>query len=120
MRRVNENAFRILANRFRVFTTRMCLETDNATIISLATLMLHNMLPQLSCESYTPEGYINMETGSGYIVEGEWREENAGASVLYKVCQRVIHEKLLSMPNISEMDLLIIFGDLARFPGNGK
>ena len=28
----------------------------------------------------------------------------------YKVCQRVIHEKLLSMPNISEMHSLIIFG----------
>ena len=72
------------------------------------------MLPQLSYESYTPEGYIDMETESGDIVEGEWREENAGASVLYKVCRRAIHEKLLNMPNISDMDLLIIFGDLLK------
>ena len=49
-----------------------------------------------------------METVSGDIVEGEWREENVGASVLQ------------SMPNISEMHLLIIFGDLTRFPGNEK
>ena len=38
----------------------------------------------------------------------------------YEVCQRVIHEKLLSMRNISEMHLPIIFEDLARFLGNGK
>ena len=50
MRRVTENAFEILINRFRAFTTRMCLDPDKATIIILATLVLHNMLRQLSCE----------------------------------------------------------------------
>ena len=71
VRRVTENAFGILTNRFRVFTTRMCLDPDKATIITLATLVLHNMLRQLSYESYTLEGYIDMETESGDIVEGE-------------------------------------------------
>ena len=79
VRRVTENAFGILTNRFRVFTTRMCLDPDKATIITLATLVLHNMLPQLSYESYTPEGYIDMEKESGDIIEREWREENVGA-----------------------------------------
>ena len=37
------------------------------------------MLCQLSYESYTPEGYIDMEKESGDIVEREWREENVGA-----------------------------------------
>ena len=60
----------------------MCLDPDKATIITLATLVLHNMLCQLSYESYTLEGCIDMETESGDIVEGEWREENIGASVL--------------------------------------
>ena len=46
--KVTENTFKILTNRFRVFTTRMCLNPDKATIITLATLVLHNMLPQLS------------------------------------------------------------------------
>ena len=59
--RVAENAFGILTNRIRVFTTRMCLDPDKATIITLATLVLHNMLCQLSYESYTPEGCIDME-----------------------------------------------------------
>ena len=77
------------------------------------------MLCQLSYESYTPEGYIDMETKNGGIVEMKWREEKLERQ-FYKVCQRVIHEKLLSMPNISQMHLLIILGDLARVPGNAK
>ena len=50
VRRVTENAFGILTNRFRAFTTRMCLDPDKTTIITLATLVLHNMLGQLSYE----------------------------------------------------------------------
>ena len=119
VRRVTENAFGILTNRFRVFTTRMCLDPDKATIITLATLVLHNMLRQLSYESYTLEGCIDMETESGDIVEGNGEKKMLECQ-FYKVCQSVIHEKLLSMVNVSEMHLLIIFGDLTRFPGNGK
>ena len=72
VRKVTENALGILKNRFRVFTTRMCFDTDKAAIITLANLvLLHNMLRQLSHESYTPEKYIDMETESRDIVEGE-------------------------------------------------
>ena len=70
VRRVTENAFGILTNCFRVFTTRMCLDPDKATIITLVILVLHNMLRQLFYESYTLEGYIDMETKSGDVVEG--------------------------------------------------
>ena len=45
-------------------------------------LVLYNMLRQLSCGSYTPEGYIDMEPESIDIVEREWREENVEMSVL--------------------------------------
>ena len=68
--RVTENTFGILTNRFRVFTTRMCLDPDKATIITLVILILHNMLRQLFYESFTPEGYIDMETENGHMVEG--------------------------------------------------
>ena len=61
----------------------MCLDPDKATIITLATLVLHNVLRQLSYESNTPEGYTNMETESGDIVEGGWRKENVGASTKF-------------------------------------
>ena len=48
----------------------------------LGNLLFHNMFRQLSYESHTPEGFIDMETESEDIVEGEWREENVAASVL--------------------------------------
>lgn len=76
MRRVTENAFGIWVNRFRVFTTQMYLNPDKATIITLAALVLHNMLRQLSRESYTPDGFIDFENESGNVVYGNWREEN--------------------------------------------
>lgn len=82
VRRVTENAFGILTNRFRVFTTKMCLDPDKATVITLSTLVLHNMLRELSNESYTPDGFIDVETEVGDIVAGEWRNENIGESVL--------------------------------------
>lgn len=82
VRRVTENAFGILTNRFRVFTTKMCLDPDKATIITLSTLVLHNMLRQFSYESYTPDGFLDVETEVGDIVAGEWRNENNGESVL--------------------------------------
>ena len=49
----------------------MYLDPDKATIITLTILVLHNMLRQLSYESYTPDGYISMETESEDIIEGE-------------------------------------------------
>ena len=108
-----------MTNRFRVFTTRMCLDPKKASIIALETLVLHNMLQQLSYKSYTPEGYIDMEQ-KVEIFQKENREKKMLERQFCKVCQRVIHENRLTMPNISKVHLLIIFGDLARFPGNGK
>ena len=71
-----------LSRERRVTENALCLDDDKATIITLATLLLHNMLCQLSQESYTPEGYIDAETEGGDIVKGGQREENVGASVL--------------------------------------
>ena len=69
-RRVTENAFGILTNRFRLFTTKMYLDPDKATTITLASLVLHNMLRQLSHGSYTPDRFIDMETSNGEILQG--------------------------------------------------
>lgn len=77
VRRETENAFGVLANRFRVFTTTIYLDRldpDKATTITFATLVYHNMLCEFSNESY-PEGYIDKEARNGSIIEGEWREE---------------------------------------------
>eukprot|EP00111_Clytia_hemisphaerica_P003777 TCONS_00010849-protein len=76
-RRVTENAFGILASRFRIFLTKIPLDPDKAVTITLASLVIHNMLRELSTDSYTPEGFIdevNEETGE--VTEGAWREQN--------------------------------------------
>uniref|UniRef100_A0A8C6LI08 DDE Tnp4 domain-containing protein n=1 Tax=Nothobranchius furzeri TaxID=105023 RepID=A0A8C6LI08_NOTFU len=53
-RRVVENAFGILANRFRVFRTTICLHPDKVVAIVFATLCLHNFLQQQRSDAYTP------------------------------------------------------------------
>lgn len=77
MRRVTENAFGILANRFRIFCTKINLHPDKATIITMSALVLHNMLRELSKDSYTPEGFIDqIDESTGEIVDGSWREQD--------------------------------------------
>lgn len=77
MRRIVENAFGILANRFRVFITKIYLNPDKATTITLAALVLHNMLRDLSPDSYTPEGFIDEEDEeTGIVTHGTWRQQD--------------------------------------------
>ena len=55
-RRVSENAFGILAARFRVLYTMMCLDPRKARYVVLACCTLHNMLLSKSSQSYCPAG----------------------------------------------------------------
>ena len=82
-RRISENTFGIWVNRFRVFTTKMVLSPEKATIITLATLALHNMLRDISADTYTPDGFIDMETDDGEVQLGSWREESLIDFVLH-------------------------------------
>lgn len=64
-RRVVENAFGILANRFRIFLTSIALDEDKVQIITLACCALHNFLKK---ENPT---YIdtNEEYDKNYIIK---------------------------------------------------
>lgn len=75
MRRLSENVFGIWASRFRVFLTTMALSPDTATIITLASIVLHNMLRETSTQSYTPETYVDTFEENGELIPGDWREE---------------------------------------------
>ena len=76
MRRISENVFGIWSNRFRVFTTSIALAPDKAKDITMATVVLHNMLRSKSKDSYTPEGSLDQETATGAIQLGDWRNES--------------------------------------------
>ena len=78
-RRTTENAFGILSNRFRVLSSRMYLQPNNATKITLACCVLHNILRTHSKNSYSPSGFADEVEENGNIRQGGWRDRNHSA-----------------------------------------
>ena len=64
-RRISENAFGILVNRFRIFSKRIDLEPNTVVIIVRAALVLHNLLMSKSTESYSPPGFADETSPDG-------------------------------------------------------
>ena len=56
-RRVSENAFGILANRFRVLDKYIHLSPQKCTVVTNACTVLHNFLLSKKDVSYTPSEY---------------------------------------------------------------
>ena len=78
-RRTTENAFGILSNRFRVLSSRMYLQPNNATKITLVCCVLHNILRTHSKNSYSNSGFADEVEENGNIRRGEWRDRNDSA-----------------------------------------
>ena len=75
-RRISENTFGILANRWRVYYSAMQVGPTAAKSIVLATLSLHNYLRKSqSRTAYSPVGLVDQITPDGTIVPGNWRDE---------------------------------------------
>lgn len=72
---MSENAFGILAARFRVLHTMMCLDPRKARNVVLACCTLHNMLLSKSSQSYFPAGSIDYEDENGKVIPGSWRRD---------------------------------------------
>ena len=76
-RRISENGFGILANRWRIFRRPILLEPEKVKIITLATVALHNW--QRSSTSVgkidLPIGLVDQESASGELIGGSWRNE---------------------------------------------
>ena len=70
-RRIVENAFGILGNRFRCLLTTMCLEPANVTTVVLACICLHNLMrvryPTLQ------NAVLDQEDQNHQLVPGDWR-----------------------------------------------
>jgi hypothetical protein len=78
-RRIVENAFGILANRWRIYHKPIPLKLSCVKKVVLATCALHNLLrSQISTRHiYTPTNLIDIENPyNGIITEGEWRQTN--------------------------------------------
>lgn len=78
-RRISENAFGLLASRFRIFHTVISLKPENVTSVILACCSLLNYLIQNS-PSYALQDSMDVEV-SGDLLHGSWRNE-VGSSKL--------------------------------------
>ena len=80
-RRVVENAFGILANKWRIFHGPIFLNPDNAIKVTLACCALHNYVIKESArrgEASCGPGLIDVENEDGTVVPGTWRKEPTG------------------------------------------
>ena len=82
-RRIVENAFGILSNRFRIYECPIPLSPEKVESIVLATCALHNFLRTKSSTRtlYTPSGSLDRETRDHNIVDGEWRSQPVPAGL---------------------------------------
>ena len=74
-RRISENLFGILANRWRIFFTTTNLEPKYVKDVILAALILHNTLIKSpnSANVYRPASIADCNLTDGEVSEGEWR-----------------------------------------------
>lgn len=68
-RRTVENAFGMLANKFRVLQTTIALEPSKVEKVLLACIALHNFLLKHNDQNYTPLNIIGTETREDRPVE---------------------------------------------------
>lgn len=82
-RRTIENAFGILASRWRVFRKPISMHPNTVDKIIVATICLHNYLKTMNDaravehHTYCPPYFIDREQEDGYIIPGTWRNERA-------------------------------------------
>ena len=80
-RRISENLFGIVANRWRVFRGVLNLAPEKAMSITICALVLHNFLRKTkSRHVYSPPGLADSTDENGKIINGEWRDENSPAA----------------------------------------
>lgn len=76
-RRVAENAFGIMTNKFRVFLNAIHLEPQKVEKIVLACTAMHNYLRREHESFYTPVGNTDKEdVVDGMVIPGMWRDDS--------------------------------------------
>ncbi|XP_018431177.1 PREDICTED: putative nuclease HARBI1 [Nanorana parkeri] len=78
-RRVAENAFGLLSNRFRIFRTTINLSPHKIELVVMACCLLHNFLRRCNADEYSPVHMLDRESmEDAAFVPGDWRSESAG------------------------------------------
>ena len=71
-RRIVENAFSVMCNRFRVLLHTLELDIPNAMHVVCACVTLHNFLSMRKDKVYSPSGFTDSDNGLGIITLGSW------------------------------------------------
>ncbi len=78
-RRVIENAFGILATRFRIYRRAIIANVDTVKNVVKATIALHNFLlmsqRKQDAFSYCPQNFVDQNGTRGRVIPGQWRQE---------------------------------------------
>lgn len=74
-RRCNENAFGILAGKWRIFRRPIKGSVELGKKIVGATVCLPNYLRLTGNANYIPAGFVDSEDTSGNVIPGDWRSE---------------------------------------------
>uniref|UniRef100_A0A6P7H0I9 Uncharacterized protein LOC114345333 n=1 Tax=Diabrotica virgifera virgifera TaxID=50390 RepID=A0A6P7H0I9_DIAVI len=73
-RRISENAFGILVERFRIFEKPIPVKVETTEWIIKATCALHNWLRKTTSRTYFPTGCVDIEDiENGTVIPGDWR-----------------------------------------------
>lgn len=73
-RRCVENAFGVLASRFRIFHTTINLHPSKVDDIVMACVVLHNFLRKNNRAQYSPSSMLDREDfENARVIEGDWR-----------------------------------------------
>ena len=76
-RRISENLFGIVTNRFRVFRTVLQLAPRTIESLVMTGLLLHNYLRKSPSRNiYCPQGLIDSESDSGEVTNGLWKQDS--------------------------------------------
>lgn len=74
-RRIVENAFGILASRFRIFMRQQDMEPPGVQVIVMTAVVLHNFLCTKSSDTYMPIGSVDREDREHHIISGDWHRQ---------------------------------------------
>ncbi|XP_069832289.1 uncharacterized protein [Dendropsophus ebraccatus] len=84
-RRVVENAFGIMANRFRVLHTPINLMPHKVDKVVLACCVLHNFLRMNDSNSYSPPAMLDTENLESFeVIPGEWHASGVAMTSLQR------------------------------------